>query len=401
MKKNIAGTEERVSASSKFWLCSADCLCTTINSLLTGGGMTYFFTKFLGLSEGRASTVWMIFAIWNALNDPLFGYISDHTKSKLGRRIPYIRYGAFFYSLIFVLTWIRWPLGTSQTALFIQMLSTLFLFDTLYTAIATSLYVMPYTMAVSNKARSGIFLWKIFFTLIAMAVPLVVFPLIKPEVGSDPTKFQLIMTGIGVLAFVIIFASTFFYKEKVTTESDRNENIFKAVIDCFRNRSFVVFEVLSFTVVFIQTILMQGVIYYFDEFDLPMPIAYGALGLGAVLGHCWPVWNGFRGGKGVAVAGAASILFSPPVGIASYLLGAAAVLAMGYLAVGSAVIAVSLPLLTALFGLGREAAAAAGVIGGVMLVRHSGNFARMRAGTEGRASVASRLKAYLKRKSFH
>ena len=91
------------------------------------------------------------------------------------------------------------------------------------------------------------------------------------------------MTGIGVLAFVIIFVSTFFYKEKVTTESDRNENIFKAVIDCFRNRSFVVFEVLSFTVVFIQTILMQGVIYYFDEFDLPMPIAYGALGLGAEL----------------------------------------------------------------------------------------------------------------------
>ena len=124
-------------------------------------------------------------------------------------------------------------------------------------------------------------------------------------------------------------------------------------------------------------------------------------GLGAVLGHCWPVWNGFRGGKGVAVAGAASILFSPPVGIASYLLGAAAVLAMGYLAVGSAVIAVSLPLLTALFGLGREAAAAAGVSGGGMLGRHSGNFARMRAGTEGRASVASRLKAYLKRKSFH
>ena len=35
-------------------------------------------------------------------------------------------------------------------------------------------------------------------------------------------------------------------------------------------------------------------------------------GLGAVLGHCWPVWNGFRGGKGVAVVGAASILFSPP-----------------------------------------------------------------------------------------
>ena len=277
-------TEEKVSASSKFWLCSADCLCTTMNSLLTGGGMTYFFTKFLGLSEGLASIVWIIFAIWNAVNDPLFGYISDRTKSKLGRRIPYIRYGSFFYALFFVLTWVKWPLGNSQTALFIQMLATLFLFDTLYTAIATSLYVMPYAMAVSNKARGSIFLWKIFFTLVALGVPLVVFPNIKPEVGEDPTRFQLIMAGIGVFSFIIIFVSTFFYKEKVQTEKEEQENIFKAIIACFKNRSFVVFEVLSFTVIFIQTILMQGVIYYFDEFDLGMPFAYGSLGLGAVFG---------------------------------------------------------------------------------------------------------------------
>ena len=231
-------TEEKVSASSKFWLCSADCLCTTINSLLTGGGMTYFFTKFLGLSEGLASIVWIIFAIWNAVNDPLFGYISDRTKSRLGRRIPYIRYGSFFYALFFVLTWVKWPLGNSQTALFIQMLATLFLFDTLYTAIATSLYVMPYAMAVSNKARGSIFLWKIFFTLVALGVPLVVFPNIKPEVGEDPTRFQLIMAGIGVFSFIIIFVSTFFYKEKVQTEKEEQENIFKAIIACFKNRSF-------------------------------------------------------------------------------------------------------------------------------------------------------------------
>lgn len=276
--------EEKVKLSSKLWLCSADCLCTTVNSLLTGGGMTYFFTKFLGLNEGLASTVWMIFAIWNAINDPLFGYISDRTKSKLGRRIPYIRYGSFFYALFFVLTWVKWPIGTSQTALFIQMLATLFLFDTLYTAIATSIYIMPYTMAVSNKARSSIFLIKIFFTLVSLAVPLVVFPIIKPEVGADPTKFQLIMLGIGVVSFLVIFASTFFYKEKVQTDAESTDGIIHSVITCFKNRSFIVFEVLSFTVIFIQTILMQGVIYYFDEFDVGMPLAYGSLVIGAVFG---------------------------------------------------------------------------------------------------------------------
>ena len=285
MNENVNNPiEEKVKTSSKLWLCSADCLCGTLNGLLTGGGMTYFYTEYLGLDSKLAGTVWIIFAIWNAFNDPLFGYLSDRTKSKLGRRIPYIRYGSAIYALIFIVTWVKWPLGTSSGALFFQMLATLFLFDTLYTAIATSLYVMPYTMAVSNKARSNIFLWKIFFSLISLGVPLVLFPLIKPESGEDATGFQLTMTAIGVAAFLIIFLSTFFYKEKVETEKEETENIFKATIACFKNRSFVVFEVLSFSVIFIQTILMQGVIYYFDEFTMPMPAAYGSLILGGVVG---------------------------------------------------------------------------------------------------------------------
>jgi GPH family glycoside/pentoside/hexuronide:cation symporter len=278
-------TEEKVPALSKLWLCLADCLCGTANGLLTGGGMSYFFVNYLGLDKGLASIVWLIFGIWNAFNDPLFGYISDRTKSKLGRRIPYIRYGALFYAIVFIATWFSWTPNASDAALFIQMLVTLFLFDTLYTAIATSLYVMPYTMAVSNKARSNIFLWKIFFTLISLGVPLVLLPMIKPDPGESPRQFQIIMTVLGIVIFAVIFASTFFYKEKVQSENEETENIFKAVVSCFKNRSFVVFEVLSFTVIFIQNILMQGVIYYFDAYEnVPMAFAYGALGVGALFG---------------------------------------------------------------------------------------------------------------------
>jgi GPH family glycoside/pentoside/hexuronide:cation symporter len=87
-----------------------------------------------------------------------------------------------------------------------------------------------------------------------------------------------------VAAFLVIFISTFFYKEKVQDESESQPGIIKSVVECFKNRAFVMFEILSFTVIFIQTILMQGVIYYFDEFTTPMPLAYGALGLGAVGG---------------------------------------------------------------------------------------------------------------------
>lgn len=279
-----AKKEDILSVKLKLWFCSADCMSTVLNSLLTGGAMTYYFTKILGLGEGLASTVWLIFGIWNAINDPIFGYISDRTKSKLGRRIPYIRYGSVIYAVSFIIVWWKWPIGAGQGALFAQMLTSLFLFDALYTAIATSLYVLPYAMTVSNKSRGNLMLWKLCFSIVSMAVPLVVYPLIKPDVGEDTTMFKLIMTGIGVLSFVVIFFSTWFYKETVQNESETQYGIFRSIATVFKNRAFVIFEVLSFSVVFIQTVLLQGIAYYFDEFNTPMAAAYGVLGVGAVLG---------------------------------------------------------------------------------------------------------------------
>ena len=276
--------KEHVSVSSKLWLCSADCLCGTLSGLITGGGMTYFYTKYMGLEEHLASIVWIIFAVWNALNDPLFGYVSDRTKSKLGRRIPYIRYGALFYGVIFILSWFIWPFGGSQTALFVQMLVSLFFFDTFYTAIATALYVLPYTMAESNQARSSIFIWKIFFSLLSLGAPLVLFPLVRPDVGESAARFQIIMTVLGIATILVIYCSTFFYKEKFTSDVKEAPGLWESICQCFKNRAFLVYEVISFTVIFVQTVLMQGVIYYFDEFQISMPVVYGCLGLGAVCG---------------------------------------------------------------------------------------------------------------------
>ena len=325
--------EEHVSISSKFWLCSADCLCGTLSGLITGGGMTYFYTKYLGLDEGLASIVWMIFAAWNALNDPLFGYISDRTKSKLGRRIPYIRYGALLYGLIFILSWFLWPFGGSQVALFAQMLLSLFFFDTFYTAIATSLYVIPYTMAESNQARSGIFVWKIFFSLLSLGAPLVLFPLVRPDVGESAGHFQAIMILLGVVTTLVIFFSTFFYKEKYTSDATDAPRLWESICQCLKNRAFLVYEVISFTVIFVQTILMQGVIYYFDEFTVPMSLAYASLGAGAVCGIL--LWMKSMGKVGVArcitmmslafAAGALLVIFAGqyviPAMIAFFIIG--------------------------------------------------------------------------------
>ena len=111
-----------VRLSGRLWLAGADSLCGAVCGLVTGGGMTYMYTRWMGFDTDLAALVWLIFGIWNAVNDPLFGFISDHTKSKIGRRIPYIRYGAPFYALTFIVMWIPYLFGKSQGALFVQML---------------------------------------------------------------------------------------------------------------------------------------------------------------------------------------------------------------------------------------------------------------------------------------
>ena len=103
-------------------------------------------------------------------------------------------------------------------------------------------------------------------------------------------------------------------------------------------------------------------------------------GLGAVLGHNFPFWRGFRGGKGVAVTCACLVLFSPLWGGLACLGGLAAVLFSGYLPLG----AVTIPVLfvpPAFLCYGREAGALALILA---LTRHVRGLRRMLRGEEPR-----------------
>ncbi|GAF73081.1 unnamed protein product, partial [marine sediment metagenome] len=64
-----------------------------------GSLLSIFYVDYLGLVGSYAYLVVIMsiaYAVWNAFNDPLFGFYSDRSKSKKGRRIPFMRYTAPF-----------------------------------------------------------------------------------------------------------------------------------------------------------------------------------------------------------------------------------------------------------------------------------------------------------------
>jgi GPH family glycoside/pentoside/hexuronide:cation symporter len=253
--------EKKVPTKSAVWLAFADCMCGLLCSAAEGSVLTYFYVYHMGLKWGLASIAWIVFGIWNAINDPIYGFIADRTKNKLGRRIPWIRYGAPFIALSFILTWIKFPaMQGNQAFLMTQMMVCLFFFDLLYTAIASALYVMPYEMAVTNRARSPIFIWKIIFSIISTGVPMFFNGMLSDMLAQEGgyTTFMWIMIGTGIVGGLIMFFSTFFYKENGYVKDEPQPKFWDGLKACLKNKSFLLFEVISITVIYAQSNLMNG-----------------------------------------------------------------------------------------------------------------------------------------------
>ena len=124
-------------------------------------------------------------------------------------------------------------------------------------------------------------------------------------------------------------------------------------------------------------------------------LAVSYAGIGVVFGHCFPVSRHFHGGKGIAVTGAYSLCLSPLIWLITYVLGGVAAFFSGYLAIGSAVIAVLFPITTFLFGFTMEEVILSAITGAVILIRHRKNFRLIHFGNERNFHS---LKSIMKRK---
>ena len=104
----------------------------------------------------------------------------------------------------------------------------------------------------------------------------------------------------------------------------------------------------------------------------------------AVVGHIYPVWLRFHGGKGVAVAAGVFVVLTP---VATALAAGLFLLIVGatrYVSLGSIAATIALPPAAWLTGEPKAVVAAAAGTGALILFRHRGNISRLRSGTERR-----------------
>jgi glycerol-3-phosphate acyltransferase PlsY len=115
-------------------------------------------------------------------------------------------------------------------------------------------------------------------------------------------------------------------------------------------------------------------------------VATGA-GLAAIVGHIYPVWCGFRGGKGVAASAGVFAVLAPLATVIAILVFVATIAATRFVSAGSIAGALALPVAAAVGNLPNPVVAGTLLAAAIVLVRHRDNVSRLMAGTERRIGL--------------
>jgi glycerol-3-phosphate acyltransferase PlsY len=110
-------------------------------------------------------------------------------------------------------------------------------------------------------------------------------------------------------------------------------------------------------------------------------------GLAAIVGHVYPIWLRFRGGKGVATACGVFALLTPLAVPPALAIFAVAVWLTQYISLGSVLASMALPPLAYALGSPAPSVIAAGAAAAIIVFRHRSNVLRVWAGTERRMGV--------------
>lgn len=253
-----------------FWGIAA--LGTSLISGIYGALLPIFYQDYLGLSASWIGIVSVVYAIWNALNDPLFGYITDSTRSKMGRRIPYMRFTAPFLALTFILIWFA-PPTAGQEGKFIWMLVTMLLYDTAYTMIGLVYSSLLPEISESDSERNGLQISSSLFGLLGMLLGFVIPDFFRPKAGTSPSFFplQMAMIAVAILAAVLIIITTLKVKERMEfTRVDKPLPLGKAIKATIVNRSFLVLASANFMSILMQS-LVTGSMFYLADYVVKIP----------------------------------------------------------------------------------------------------------------------------------
>ncbi len=206
--------------------------------------LLFFFISVASLPAGMASNILMIGKVWDAINDPVVGVLSDRTSHPWGRRYPWMIYGAIPFGIFFFLLWI---IPTQNPwALFIYYTLVNIVFQTCYTIVNLPYTALTPEITKDYNERTSLNSFRFAFSIGGSIFSLILAKIIFQIFDKTPVLKYTILGGVcTIIAVIPIYLCVLGTWKQVRSNATHEEDqpselpLKEQVRIAFRNRPFL------------------------------------------------------------------------------------------------------------------------------------------------------------------
>ncbi len=265
-----------------------------------------FYETVIMLEPLLFGIIWIIYGIWNAVNDPILGYFMDKIQLKKGRRIPYIIYGTIPMTVGFIfLWWVPYP-RSAEALIFTHCLIMLFLFDLGFSLCMINWSALYTEMYETEKERATVVAIKDLIAFISSFIGILIPPMLAAAISWEFTGLVL-----GIFVPITMLLSILGSKERKEYQIDKPLPFFSAIKKTFSNKPFVIITI-TYTLIDFAFGLTIMVLPLYAKFVLLVPegmegVAAAGVAIGIILAV--PLWRWIYATKGPKFGLLLSIVF--------------------------------------------------------------------------------------------
>ncbi len=259
-----AETVKLYSGKLPFWTKLGFGICDLGGNLfftMMGFYLLFFMTDVVGLAAGLAGTALMIGKIWDAVTDPTVGYISDRTRTRWGRRRPYMFVGSFFLFITMVLMFTA-PGFETQSQLFIWAAVMYCLLCSAYTLVNIPYGALTPELTTDYNERTVLNAYRMSSAVVGTLLGA---GLVLPIVGMAATLkagWTLSGTVMGAVMMVTALITVFSVREPVHGDAPPQINIFKSYAQVLGMKTFLTC-LIPWTMHITGITIIQGALLYY------------------------------------------------------------------------------------------------------------------------------------------
>jgi oligogalacturonide transporter len=244
----------------------------------------FFLTEFVGLAPFVAGVVFAVGKGFDAISDPLMGYISDLTKSRYGRRRIYFLIGIAPIAVSFAALWLPITGGPQWARALYYSLAYVF-FSGVFTMVMVPYSALNAELTRDYKTRTRLsgarLVFSQFSTLLAGTLPGLIVDLTP---GADATGYFIMGSAFGVfyaLPWILVFLGTWELPDYVPPARQTVKKYFIEFARIFRNRAFRI-HIAMYIAAYSAVDILMAVFAYFVTYYIERPGLY-SLAIGSLL----------------------------------------------------------------------------------------------------------------------